>query len=38
MKAQNILSEAEWADFMEALATPLPTTFRINNSCPFDEK
>lgn len=23
---------------MKALATPLPTTFRINNSCPFAEK
>ncbi|KAJ3802810.1 S-adenosyl-L-methionine-dependent methyltransferase [Lentinula aff. detonsa] len=31
-KAQNILSEDEWDDFLEALRTPLPTTFRVAGS------
>ncbi|KAH9936711.1 S-adenosyl-L-methionine-dependent methyltransferase [Amylocystis lapponica] len=31
-KAQNILSDAEWEDFMESLRSPLPTTFRVAGS------
>ncbi|CAI5745058.1 unnamed protein product [Peronospora destructor] len=34
-KAQNIVADSDWAAFKKALATPLPTTFRINRSCPF---
>ncbi|KAF1794230.1 S-adenosyl-L-methionine-dependent methyltransferase [Phytophthora cactorum] len=32
-KAQNIVPNADWDTFKKALATPLPTTFRINSSC-----
>ncbi|KAJ3343499.1 tRNA (cytosine(34)-C(5))-methyltransferase [Gonapodya sp. JEL0774] len=31
-KAQAILSETEWPEFMESLRKPLPTTFRITGS------
>ena len=31
-KAQGILSEDEWAPFMDAMRTPLPTTFRVTGS------
>ena len=31
-KAQNILPESEWDEFMEALRNPLPTTFRVAGS------
>ncbi|CAH0494088.1 unnamed protein product [Peronospora farinosa] len=34
-KAQNIVADSDWTAFKKALATPLPTTFRINSSCPF---
>uniref|UniRef100_A0AAV1V7D0 SAM-dependent MTase RsmB/NOP-type domain-containing protein n=1 Tax=Peronospora matthiolae TaxID=2874970 RepID=A0AAV1V7D0_9STRA len=37
-KAQNIVADADWDAFKKALATPLPTTFRINSSCPFAER
>uniref|UniRef100_K3WGW8 SAM-dependent MTase RsmB/NOP-type domain-containing protein n=1 Tax=Globisporangium ultimum (strain ATCC 200006 / CBS 805.95 / DAOM BR144) TaxID=431595 RepID=K3WGW8_GLOUD len=37
-QAQGVVPEAEWEQFMKFLATPLPTTFRINNSCPFAER
>ncbi|EGZ15838.1 hypothetical protein PHYSODRAFT_447412, partial [Phytophthora sojae] len=37
-KAQNIMADADWAAFKKALATPLPTTFRINSSCPFADR
>lgn len=37
-KAQHILPEAEWAAFMASLATPLPTSFRVNTSCPFADR
>ena len=37
-KAQNIMSDSDWPAFKKALATPLPTTFRINSSCPFAER
>lgn len=37
-KAQGVVPDAEWETFMKFLATPLPTTFRINNSCPFAER
>ena len=31
-KAQGILSDDEWASFMDAMRTPLPTTFRVTGS------
>ena len=34
-KAQHIVADSDWTAFKKALATPLPTTFRINSSCPF---
>lgn len=37
-QAQGVVPEAEWDTFMKFLGTPLPTTFRINNSCPFAER
>ncbi|TYZ62941.1 hypothetical protein PybrP1_003321 [[Pythium] brassicae (nom. inval.)] len=37
-KAQGVVPEDEWDTFMKFLGTPLPTTFRINNSCPFAER
>ncbi|KAG3121435.1 tRNA (cytosine(34)-C(5))-methyltransferase [Phytophthora idaei] len=37
-KAQNIVPNADWDAFKKALATPLPTTFRINSSCPFADR
>ncbi|KAL4144589.1 hypothetical protein PRNP1_013718 [Phytophthora ramorum] len=37
-KAQNIVPDADWDAFKKALATPLPTTFRINSSCPFADR
>lgn len=37
-KAQNIMADADWEAFKKALATPLPTTFRINSSCPFADR
>ncbi|KAG6597962.1 tRNA (cytosine(34)-C(5))-methyltransferase [Phytophthora cinnamomi] len=37
-KAQDIVADADWAAFKKALATPLPTTFRINSSCPFADR
>ncbi|KAG7400064.1 hypothetical protein PHYBOEH_007132 [Phytophthora boehmeriae] len=37
-KAQNIVPEGDWEAFKKALATPLPTTFRINSSCPFADR
>ncbi|KAL3671556.1 hypothetical protein V7S43_003473 [Phytophthora oleae] len=37
-KAQNIMADSDWAAFKKALATPLPTTFRINSSCPFADR
>ncbi|RLN60249.1 hypothetical protein BBJ28_00001390 [Nothophytophthora sp. Chile5] len=37
-KAQDIMTDADWEPFKKALATPLPTTFRINSSCPFADR
>ncbi|KAL8016450.1 putative SAM-dependent methyltransferase RsmB/NOP2-type, RNA (C5-cytosine) methyltransferase [Plasmopara halstedii] len=37
-KSQNIMADTEWDAFKKALATPLPTTFRINSSCPFADR
>ncbi|ETO76887.1 hypothetical protein F444_07777 [Phytophthora nicotianae P1976] len=37
-KAQNIVADADWDAFKKALGTPLPTTFRINSSCPFADR
>ncbi|KAG7393914.1 hypothetical protein PHYPSEUDO_000091 [Phytophthora pseudosyringae] len=37
-KAQNIMADTDWDAFKKALATPLPTTFRINSSCPFADR
>ncbi|KDO30988.1 hypothetical protein SPRG_04176 [Saprolegnia parasitica CBS 223.65] len=37
-KAQNIVVDAEWDAFLKHLAAPLPTTFRINNSCAYADK
>lgn len=37
-KAQGILPDAEWDAFMASLATSLPTSFRVNTSCPFAER
>lgn len=34
-KAQGIVPEEEWDDFMKTLQTPLPTTFRINTMNTF---
>ncbi|KAL5206859.1 hypothetical protein ABZP36_035068 [Zizania latifolia] len=34
-KAQQIIPEEEWSDFMNMLRKPLPATFRINASCQF---
>ncbi|KAF8694739.1 hypothetical protein HU200_037825 [Digitaria exilis] len=34
-KAQQIIPEEEWDDFMNMLRKPLPSTFRINASCQF---
>uniref|UniRef100_A0A0E0B478 SAM-dependent MTase RsmB/NOP-type domain-containing protein n=1 Tax=Oryza glumipatula TaxID=40148 RepID=A0A0E0B478_9ORYZ len=34
-KAQQIIPEGEWDDFMNMLRKPLPATFRINASCQF---
>ena len=31
-KAQGILPQEEWTPFMEAMRTPLPTTFRVTGS------
>lgn len=31
-KAQNILPDSEWEPFLEALRSPLPTTFRVAGS------
>ena len=31
-KAQNILPEQEWHQFLEAMRDPLPTTFRVAGS------
>ncbi|KAJ4486594.1 S-adenosyl-L-methionine-dependent methyltransferase [Lentinula edodes] len=31
-KAQKIISDKEWEDFLDALRTPLPTTFRVAGS------
>jgi len=31
-QAQNIIPEDEWESFMDALRTPLPTTFRVAGS------
>ena len=32
---QGIIPEGQWDDFMKALRTPLPTTFRINGTGKF---
>lgn len=32
VQAQGIIPEGEWVDFMKALSTPLPTTFRFTGS------
>ncbi|CAH0475822.1 unnamed protein product [Peronospora belbahrii] len=37
-KAQKIVADTDWVAFKKALATPLPTTFRINSSCPFADR
>ncbi|KAI9989643.1 hypothetical protein PInf_019928 [Phytophthora infestans] len=34
----HIVADADWDTFKKALATPLPTTFRINSSCPFADR
>ena len=34
-KHQKIVPEGHWEDFMGALRTPLPTTFRINGTGKF---
>ncbi|KAG8057096.1 hypothetical protein GUJ93_ZPchr0002g24766 [Zizania palustris] len=34
-KAQQIIPEEEWSNFMNMLRKPLPATFRINASCQF---
>ena len=34
-KAQEILKPEEWGAFMTSLAKPLPSSFRINDSCRF---
>lgn len=31
-KAQQIIPEAEWTEFLDALKVPLPTTFRLTSS------
>lgn len=31
-KAQNILEDDEWSQFMDSLRAPLPTTFRVAGS------
>ncbi|KAF9265863.1 S-adenosyl-L-methionine-dependent methyltransferase [Marasmius fiardii PR-910] len=31
-KAQNIIPEEEWEEFLDALSSPLPTTFRVAGS------
>ena len=36
-RAQGIVPEGEWEDFMDALRRTLPTTFRINGSGKFAE-
>ncbi|CAK4066714.1 unnamed protein product [Aphanomyces euteiches] len=37
-KDQAIVSEDEWDVFTKTLSLPLPTTFRINNSCAYESK
>ncbi|DAZ94792.1 TPA: hypothetical protein N0F65_002405, partial [Lagenidium giganteum] len=37
-QAQGIVDPSEWETLMTYLAKPLPTTFRINNSCAFAER
>ena len=34
-QAQALVTPEEWPALMASLATPLPTTFRINQSCEF---
>ena len=36
-KAQKIVPDGEWDDFMASLRTPLPTSFRINGSGKYAE-
>ena len=31
-KAQNVLPEEEWSQFLETMRNPLPTTFRVAGS------
>jgi multisite-specific tRNA:(cytosine-C5)-methyltransferase len=31
-KAQKIIPDSEWEDFLEAMRRPLPTTFRVAGS------
>ncbi|TMW56363.1 hypothetical protein Poli38472_006373 [Pythium oligandrum] len=37
-QAQEVVAPEEWESFMAYLAKPLPTTFRINNSCAFADR
>ncbi|KAJ0389656.1 hypothetical protein ATCC90586_011208 [Pythium insidiosum] len=37
-QAQGVVPTEEWETFMQYLAKPLPTTFRINNSCVFEQR
>jgi hypothetical protein len=37
-QAQGVVDAAEWEEFMKFLAKPLPTSFRINNSCAFADR
>jgi 16S rRNA C967 or C1407 C5-methylase (RsmB/RsmF family) len=36
-KRQAVCPEAEWAEFMDILQTPLPISFRINGTGKFSE-
>ncbi len=35
-KAQNVLPEEEWDQFLETMRNPLPTTFRVAGSRQYD--
>jgi hypothetical protein len=37
-QAQEVVPADEWDAFMAFLAKPLPTSFRINNSCAFADR
>lgn len=37
-QAQGVVPAGEWDAFMKALATPLPTSFRVNSSCVFADR